>query len=141
MPNQWAALALAAVVTLCSASALAKPPVAGADSSPDAAETGWKERRTGWIVAGGGAAVLGGSIALFSLAWSEHENLRGKDPPLSADLRRIDVYNGIGTGLAVVGVAALGTGLTLVLLAPERRAEPTLKVSVGPSQLSLDGVF
>lgn len=93
---------------------------------------------------GGGLVALGGGGAMAYLAREKYEAYRqdGRER-LPPDRSKKDAMNNYAIGSVVltgVGLAALGTGIGLVLLAPADHQAST-QVSVGPGQVFLSGTF
>ena len=126
------AIALSVGATLLPAVARADPPAAA-----EAQAAGARMRRIGWITAGGGAAVLVASGVMYGVAFKEREDLtknytHSESKAFERDLRTAKI-------LTMVGLVAVGTGITLVLVAPKN--ENQVRVSAGLGEIAIAGTF
>jgi hypothetical protein len=123
---------------------IAMSPVRAKDDTP---ERGHTQRVLGVVTATTGGLGLGiGAIvgAFASSAWSNAKAACPRQAACSAqavsDSRSAMTDATASTVLLVVGGVALGTGITLFLLAPKATA-PSVGLTVGPGRLAVGGAF
>lgn len=122
----------AALVLLLSLSALAESPVSSAKRGDD----GSTRRTAGWITVGAGGAALATSTVFYTIAANQHDDYAGGADKGSLD----DMERSLITAkiCVVTGLAAVATGLTIVLTTPSKRE---VQVSGGPGSVVLSGRF
>lgn len=128
--QRWIGSALSsAALTLVVSSARAEP-----GSTPARERSAGRE--AGWIAVGSGAVVLSGGIASLLLANLQNGELRDArrsgEPRSEIDSRRqaVDSYNLAGTILTGVGLAAVGTGITVLVLNPKNESSEATRVGL-----------
>jgi hypothetical protein len=96
------------------------------------------------LLAGGGAAVVGGVVLLavsFAKDADIDERCGGSDRPscpsedkaeIESDVSSVDLFRGLGFGLAGAGLVAGGIGVALLVTAPKKE-QPPAAVFVAPS--------
>jgi hypothetical protein len=124
---------IVASLALWSRAAMAEPPAPPQDS-------GATLRTAGWITAGCGAAAVAGSAVFWGLALHEHSEMSHPPEPSYAYHERAFARDAtVSRIMGLVGLAAVGTGVTLVLVAPTKAHE--VRVTAGLGDLSLSGLF
>ena len=104
----------------------------------------WYRDRTGWILAGAGAASLG--VGIWSLASAS--GLRDEADMEPRETRRDELRaqastrDTIGYVAGAAGIVALGTGVVKLTINPMKRSAGTgVRVTVGPRWISVQGRF
>jgi membrane protein YqaA with SNARE-associated domain len=144
--SNFAPASVATLVTFLSSSLL--PGRANAEPVGRAAQRAQAHepaRTAGWITIGSGVLSLGGAGLCFALGKREDDRVRedrraGRmtDPD---DLNSSESYAVAGLALGAVGLIAVGTGVTLVLLNPKTEPARQVTVAVTPRQMLLTGRF
>ena len=126
-----------AVLFSWSQTAWAEPPNAG--SPPPEPNAGASMRRAGWITAGSGAVVLAGSAVLFGVALNQHNEMTAETDHVDRSLdHSFDRNFRTAKILGLVGLVAVASGITLVVVAPE---DHEVSLTAGAGELTLSGSF
>jgi hypothetical protein len=135
------AVALLVVAALSPGVAAGEPCAAEQVSAPSG--PGTTMRTAGWLTAGGGGALLSGSLVMFLLADQKHSQIAQGAPSVSPAETNKDMRADIVAGdlLFAAGVVGVATGVSLVLFAPRDETKPRMDVGFGPGRLVLGGSF
>lgn len=98
----------------------------------------------GWMMAGGGALVLGGAGTWAFAKWTENRLKRGdasitSAAQLDAAVRRGKVLEAAAWTAGGLGVIGIGVGYAI--FQQGRIAEPGFQLAVGPGYAAVQGVF
>lgn len=101
-------------------------------------------RTAGWISIGAGLASLAVGATCFVIADNDDREVKSKflagQTPTSSELHADGHWSVAGVAVSAVGLLAVGTGITLVLLAPKHGA-PSVDIAIAPRAALLSAHF